>query len=73
MDTHFIVFRSLLKDIFAFVKREEGANFLQLLYKKDERVTQIDRYHRQLDLVIKAFHVIFLHYVFTTKLIQIFI
>src|ERR1700683_295751 len=38
----------LLEEISTFIKKEASCIFLKLLFTKDQRITQIDEYHRRI-------------------------
>jgi hypothetical protein len=46
---------SLLKEISTFIQREASRGFLKLLFTKDQRITQIEGYHRRIGTSIESF------------------
>jgi hypothetical protein len=47
----------LLKEISAFVQREASRGFLKLLFTKDQRIAQIEAYHRRITTSVESFQV----------------
>ncbi|KIM82420.1 hypothetical protein PILCRDRAFT_461876 [Piloderma croceum F 1598] len=47
----------LLKEISAFVQREASRGFLKLLFTKDQRIAQIEAYHRRITTSIESFQI----------------
>jgi hypothetical protein len=51
----------LLDDIAVFVQKEASCGFLKLLYTKDQRIAQIEEYHRCIGTSVTSFQESFFH------------
>jgi hypothetical protein len=51
-----------LEEFSVFLQGQVGAGFLKSLYGKEERISQIEEYHRRITATVDAFQVnLFIH------------